>query len=49
MEVVGVIISDTHSVFIKGRNIIEGLQVLHEAVHELKVRGQCEILLKFDF
>jgi hypothetical protein len=49
MEVTGDIISESQTAFIKGKNILEGVQVLHEVVHELRVKKQCGILLKIDF
>jgi hypothetical protein len=49
IEVAGDVISDTQTSFIQGRNNLERVLVLHEVVHELKVRKQCGILLKIDF
>jgi hypothetical protein len=49
MEVVGDIISETQTTFIKGRNILEGVLVLHEVIHELQVKHVSGILLKIDF
>jgi hypothetical protein len=48
MEVTGDIISESQTTFIKGKNILEGVLVLHEVVHELRVKKQCGILLKID-
>jgi hypothetical protein len=49
MEVVGDIISENQIAFIKGRNILEGVLILHEVVHELNGKKQSGIILKLDF
>jgi hypothetical protein len=49
MEVACDIISETQTTFIKGRNILEGVLVLHEVIHELQVKHLSGILLKIDF
>jgi hypothetical protein len=33
----------------KGRNILEGVVILHEVVHELRRTGKQGVLLKIDF
>jgi hypothetical protein len=49
MEVAGDIISETQTAFIRGRNIIEGVLVLHEAIHKLQAKHLSGVLLKIDF
>jgi hypothetical protein len=42
------LISDSHTEFIKGRNILEGVVILHEVLHEFRrsgVRGCCSKLI----
>lgn len=43
------IIDPNQTGFIKGRNILEGVVVLHEVLHELKRSKQKGIILKIDF
>jgi hypothetical protein len=43
------IISKNQSGFIKGRNVLEGVVVLHEVLHELKKSKRKGLLLKIDF
>jgi hypothetical protein len=49
MELANDIISLNQIAFIKGRNILEGVMVLHEVLLELKVRKQGAIILKLNF
>jgi hypothetical protein len=42
------LISETHTAFIRGRNILEGVVILHEVIHELKRIGGKGVL-KIDF
>jgi hypothetical protein len=42
-------ISKTQTAFIKGRNILEAVVILHELIHELKTKHQEGIILKLDF
>jgi hypothetical protein len=49
MEVAGDMISESQTTFIRGRNILDGVLVLHEVVHELRVKRHCGILLKIYF
>jgi hypothetical protein len=49
MEVVDDIISENQTTFIKGRNILEGVLILHEVIHELNTKKQSRIILKLDF
>jgi hypothetical protein len=43
------IISPSQTTFIRGRNILEGVVVLHEVIHELKRSGKKGVLFKIDF
>jgi hypothetical protein len=43
------VVSDSQITFIKGRNILEGVVILHEVLHELKRSGKKEVLFKIDF
>jgi hypothetical protein len=42
------LVSGSHTTFIKGRNILEGVVVLLEVVHELRIMKQ-GVLFKIDF
>lgn len=42
-------IAHTQTAFIKDRFIMEGVVLLHETVHEMKVRKMSGVLLKIDF
>jgi hypothetical protein len=46
---VHLIISPTHTTFIKGRLILDGAISLHEIIQELKVKKLLGILVKLDF
>lgn len=43
------IIDSNQTGFIRGRNILEGVMVLHEVLHELRISKQRGIILKIDF
>jgi hypothetical protein len=43
------IIKPTQSAFIPGRNILEGVVVLHEAIHELHRKNMDGVIFKIDF
>jgi hypothetical protein len=43
------IISESQITFIKGRNILEGVVILHEVLHELKRSKRQGVLFKIDF
>jgi len=43
------IISHTQTTFMQGRNILEGVVILHEKVHELHRKKQSGVILKIDF
>lgn len=47
--VVDNVISPSEMVFMRGRNILEGVVILHESVHELHKKNLDEIILKIDF
>jgi hypothetical protein len=49
MEVADCIISESQTTFIEGRNILEGVLVLHEVIHEFQSKHLSGILLKIDF
>ena len=43
------VISPTQTVFMRGRNNLEGVVILHETVHELHRKKQSGVILKIDF
>ena len=43
------LILNTQSAFLKGRNIMNGVLVLHEILHETKKRKESGLVLKLDF
>lgn len=43
------LIHSNQTAFMKGRNIMSGILVLHEILHETKRKGQVGIILKLDF
>jgi hypothetical protein len=43
------IIHKSQNVFIKRRNIMNGVLTLHEILHETKMRGEIGVVLKLDF
>ena len=43
------LISPTQTVFLRGRNILKGVVILHETVHELYCKNQSGIIFKIDF
>jgi hypothetical protein len=43
------VISTTHPAFIPGRNILEGVVVLHETLHEIRKRKKRGVIMKLDF
>jgi hypothetical protein len=49
MEVAGDVIRENQTTFIRGRNILEGVLVLHEVVHEMQSKKLSGIILKSDF
>jgi predicted MarR family transcription regulator len=45
----GKLINETQTAFIPRRYILEGVVVLHEIFHEIRVKKLKEIILKLDF
>jgi hypothetical protein len=43
------VVHPTQSAFILGRNILEGVVVLHETIHELHRKKMDGVLFKIDF
>ena len=43
------IISKVQTVFLKGRNIMEGTMCLHEVIHDTKIKKKDGLVLKLDF
>ena len=43
------IVGPTQTAFIQGRNILEGVVILHETIHELHCKKQSGIIFKIDF
>ena len=43
------VISPTQTAFIPGRNIMEGVVILHETIHELHRKNKSGVILKIDF
>jgi hypothetical protein len=43
------IIKPTQTSFMQGRNILEGVVILHETIHELHKKKQNGVILKIDF
>jgi hypothetical protein len=43
------LISSTQTTFIPGRNIMEGVVVLHETIHEIHRKKMSGVVLKLDF
>jgi hypothetical protein len=43
------LISSTQTTFIPGRNIMEGVVVLHETIHEIHRKRMSGVVLKLDF
>ena len=43
------VVSPTQTAFIKGRNILEGVVILHETIHELHRKKLSGVILKLDF
>jgi hypothetical protein len=48
-EVVKKVISPSQTTFLPGRNIMEGVIILHETIHEMHIRKQSGVILKLDF
>ena len=43
------VVSPTQTAFMPGRNIMEGVVILHETIHELHTKNRDGIILKIDF
>ena len=43
------VISPTQTAFLPGRNIMEGVVVLHETIHELYRKKKSAVIFKIDF
>jgi hypothetical protein len=43
------VISPTHTTFLPGRNIIEGVIILHEIIHEMHRKKKDGLIFKIDF
>ena len=43
------LISSTQTMFMRGRNILEGVVTLHETAHELHRKNQSGVIFKIDF
>jgi len=43
------LISPTQTAFMRGRNILERVVILHEIIHELHRKNQSEVIFKIDF
>jgi hypothetical protein len=47
--VIDKVISPYQTAFIPGRNVLEGVVILQETLHELKVTKKSRVILKLDF
>jgi hypothetical protein len=45
----GHVVQPSHTAFMQGRNILDRVVVLHEAVHELHTKKMNGVILKLDF
>jgi len=43
------VVSPSQTTFMRGRNILEGVVILHETVHEMHRKKQSGVILKLDF
>ena len=43
------LISPTQTAFIRSQNILEGVVILHETIHELNCKNQNGVIIKIDF
>jgi hypothetical protein len=43
------VVRDSQTAFMPGRNIVEGVVVLHETIHELHKKKGNGVILKLDF
>jgi hypothetical protein len=49
LEVAHKVINPTQMAFLLGRNIMEGVVILHETIHEMHRKNQSGVILKIDF
>jgi hypothetical protein len=49
MSVAQKVINPTQTTFLLGRNIMEGVVILHETMHEMHCMNESGIILKIDF
>jgi hypothetical protein len=47
--VVKTVVSQTQTAFMPGRNIMEGVFILHETIHELHTKKSNVVIFKIDF
>ena len=48
-KVAKTVVSPTQTAFMPGRNIMEGVVILHETIHELHIKKQNGVIFKIDF
>jgi hypothetical protein len=48
-RVADTVVSPSQTAFMPGRNIMEGVVILHETIHELHTRKEDGIIFKIDF
>jgi hypothetical protein len=48
-KVAKTVVSQTQTAFIPGRNIMEGVVILHETIHELHTKKSNRVIFKIDF
>jgi hypothetical protein len=49
MSITQKVINPTQTAFLPRRNIMEGVVILHETIHELHQKKQSGVILKIDF
>jgi hypothetical protein len=49
LEVAHKVINPTQTTFLPGQNIMEGVVILHETIHEMHQKNQSGVILKIDF
>jgi hypothetical protein len=49
MSITQKVINPTQTAFLPRRNIMEGVVILHETIHELHWKKQSGVILKIDF
>jgi len=48
-KVAQTVVSPTQTAFMQGRNIMEGVVILHETIHELHTKKRNRVIFKIDF